>query len=163
MKVDGIMLKRCTHESCTPRSMVIPPLEVRVYKVLRVKTLPAKVFINCLTEVPDRGCTDPIVMLGGRIHCTSIIKNHVFKMKGALTKARARTMLTIKNTVVISEQQQILPMHRTRPPFHGEMRSTYTVTITHSVYLGAQVALVAEAVIFQSPSGFASGSKKIRQ
>jgi hypothetical protein len=49
-------------------------------------------------------------------------------MTGALTKARARTMLTIKNTVVISEQQQILPIHRTRPPFHGKVRISYAVT-----------------------------------
>ena len=48
-------------------------------------------------------------------------------MTEALTRARARTMLTIKNTVVIREQQQILPQHLSRPPYHEEVRSSYTV------------------------------------
>ena len=49
-------------------------------------------------------------------------------MTEAPTKARASAMLKIKNTVVISEQQQILPKHRSRPPYEKEVRSSYLVS-----------------------------------
>ena len=48
-------------------------------KILWVISLSTKVVLNCLTELPtdpDRGCADPMSMLGGRMYCGSIVKNH---------------------------------------------------------------------------------------
>lgn len=64
-----------------------------------------------------------------------------WKIAKTLTKASASAMLKIKNTVVISEQQHILPKHRNRPPYEEGVRSCY-VASHEKVYPSAQVALV---------------------